>query len=464
MAERLQADVGTPCLEYMRMAQSWDMIEALLGGTRAMRARGRTYLPKHPNETDANYAIRLSRSTLTNYFRATIRHLGGKAFAKPLALGDDIPPQIVEWIEDIDLSGQHLSVFASSLFQHGLAYGKGYILVDHPRVPPGLTLDEERKLHVRPYFVFIPCQNVIEIKWSDDGLTMLRARIRETVTVPDGEWGEKEVVRVRVLVPGGYALYEQVRGESGKIEWILLEQGPMSIGEIPLVEFFANRPESRFVTTPPLEDLAYLNVAHWQSASDQRNVLTVARYPILAASGWDANDPDITVGPQQLLKTENPNGKFYYVEHSGSAIAAGRQDLEDLKAEMAMMGLQMLAPQATGTGVTATASQIRYVESTSALRMMADNLTDALENALLLMAKWVGLPDGGSVTLQGNFELDRDEASDVQNLLNLRVAGEISRATLWKALVKRKLLPEDFDEEREALQIASENDQVGLLG
>jgi hypothetical protein len=34
----------------------------------------------------------------------------------------------------------------------------------------------------------------------------------------------------------------------------------------------------------PLRDLAYLNVKHWQSQSDQDTILHVARVPILAIS------------------------------------------------------------------------------------------------------------------------------------------------------------------------------------
>jgi hypothetical protein len=36
---------------------------------------------------------------------------------------------------------------------------------------------------------------------------------------------------------------------------------------------------------PPLLDLAYLNVKHWQSQSDQDNILHIARVPILALIG-----------------------------------------------------------------------------------------------------------------------------------------------------------------------------------
>ena len=443
----------------------WKMTEALMGGTKAMRLSGKTYLPKHPNETEESYQVRLDRSTLTNYYRATVRHLTGKAFAKPLALGKDVPPKIAEWCEDVDLAGQHISVFASSLLQHGLAYGKGYILVDYPRVAAGLTMEEERRLKARPYFVFVPCQNVLGIRFSEDGTQMLQARLLETRIVADGEWGEREAVFVRVLVPGGYFLYEQARDKSAdKAGWVLVDEGRMAIDEIPLVQFFANKPESRFSVTPPLEDLAYLNVAHWQSASDQRNVLTVARFPMLAASGWTSDDPEIAIGPKKLLATENPQGKFYYVEHSGAAIAAGRQDLEDLKVEMAAMGLQMLMPQATGIAATATENQIKYAESTSTLRMSANNLCDAVENALMLMAKWGGIEDGGSVSLDGNFELSGATAEILATLNTMRQSGELSRKTYWAELKRRGILSDEFDADAESDLLSVEPPGGGGFG
>ena len=69
----------------------------------------------------------------------------------------------------------------------------------------------------------------------------------------------------------------------------------------------------------PLLDLAWLNIAHWQSSSDQRHVLTVARFPMLAGSGVPENT-NVVVGPDRMLTTPNADGKFYYVEHTGAAI------------------------------------------------------------------------------------------------------------------------------------------------
>lgn len=53
------------------MAAHWPKIEALLGGTSAMRKAKETYLPKQPAESDDDYAYRLSTSTLFPAFERT---------------------------------------------------------------------------------------------------------------------------------------------------------------------------------------------------------------------------------------------------------------------------------------------------------------------------------------------------------------------------------------------------------
>ena len=57
--------------------------------------------------------------------------------------------------------------------------------------------------------------------------------------------------------------------------------------------------------TPPLLNLGLLNIKHWQSQSEQDNILHVARVPLLVAYGLDRNE-ELTVGASTLrfLRTE----------------------------------------------------------------------------------------------------------------------------------------------------------------
>ena len=229
----------------------------------------------------------------------------------------------------------------------------------------------------------------------------------------------------------------------------------MSIGRVPLVPVYGLK-VGTWHGSPPLLDLAYKNIQHYQIDSDLSNALQVACFPILAASGYDQDrDPTIKVGPNIVLATGDPQGKFYYVEHSGTAINTGRQKLEDLKADMATEGIQSLMPRANGDA-TATETQVKYAESTSDLQRMAFGLKDSLENALKLMAEWVGLPDGGSIELRGQFVLPRDAATEAQALIALRSAGEITSRTLLSELKRRDFLPDDFDVEGEQELLAME--------
>lgn len=457
----MESNVAAYDKRYGEMSKFWPVCQALLGGTYAIRESHDEFLPKHPAESREDYAVRVKRSVLTNYYAMTIKYLVGKAFSKPLVLQDDVPPQIKEWCEDIDLQGTHINSFAPSLFYDVLGMGFGAILVDYTRTTPGLSLAEERAIGARPYMVSVPAQSLIGVRTGTRGSDIQMARIKEVTVEPDGEYGEETVKRIRVLYPGGYQLHEEKR-MNGENSYFVVEEGPMSIGRVPLVPVYGLK-MSAWSGKSPVLDLAFKNVQHYQIDSDYDNALRVASFPLLAVSGYDADrDPSIVVGPQKVLTTQDPNGRFYYVEHSGAALGAGRQRLEDLKADMATMGLQMLMPQASGA-VTATEAQVKYAESTSDLQRMAFDFKDSIENALQLMAEWIGLPDGGSVELRGQFTLPRDAATEAQALISLRSAGEITSKTLLSELKRRNFLPDDFDVEgeTEALSLEGPDDVFG---
>ena len=461
--------VNDTCTAYRAMEADWRLCQALMGGTDAMRAAGETYLPKFASESADNYLVRLKRTVLTNYFRKTLEAMAGKPFAKPIVLGQDVPEAIAGkrgkeaqtgpggWVENIDLCGNHLDVFARQVFTAAMRDGLTHILVDSTGQGAAKTVAEEKAAGVRPYFVHVLAQNLIGWRWVFQGgrAVLVQARIREVITEPDGEFGEKPMTRVRVLAPGAYRLYE----ENDKKEWLLAEEGGTSLPYIPLVTVYGER--TGFMTgRSPLLDLAHLNVAHWQSSSDQRNILTHSRFAMLAASGYNKEqDGEVVVGPNRVLTSTDPNGKWYYVEPTGAAIAAGRQDLEDLKTEMAMNGLTMLLPR-TGDQ-TATGRVLDYSEANSPLQAMALGLGDALEQALQIMADWAGLPGGGSVTINANFGLSLQHAQDVSNLVALRAAGEISQVTLWAEMKRRGVLADDFDPETEAQRLNDERPPLG---
>lgn len=437
--------VATPSGVVSEMQACVAVMRALAGGTKTMRAAGERYLPKEPAETKDAYDARLARSTLYNAFGKTVEDMTGKVFYKPIALGDDVPEKLKSYAENIDNAGRHLDVFARDVFRDGMQTGIGYIVVDLPLMPERPdgntpTIADEQAAGIRPYLVYVPIERALG--WLTETMagaeTLTQFRYLECVTESDGPWHEKEIQQVRVLTPGRWEVYRQELGGT----WVLHSEGVSRLPKITVVPVYLNR--SGFMTgKPPLEKLAELNVAHWQSASDQRNILHVARVPILYAAGF-AEDSELVVGASNMFRSSNADAKLAYVEHSGKAIEAGRNDLQDLISQMESMGLQLLVAK----NQTATGEVRDDVKENSPLAAMATALQDALEAAFGFMAEYENLGEdkGGSLPVNKDFGVQVG-ALDVQQIIDAYRSNLIDAQTAIEELIRRGFLSDATDPE-----------------
>lgn len=145
--------VATPIAAVAAQSEDRALVRALMGGTRAMRAAGQRYMPIWPAEDNESYKSRLGQAVLFPAYSRTVETLASKPFSQPMTLGEDVPPVIVEWAEDIDLQGRNLHAFCRDTFAHALGAGIAGILVDYPRAEGVRTLADERNAGARPYFI-----------------------------------------------------------------------------------------------------------------------------------------------------------------------------------------------------------------------------------------------------------------------------------------------------------------------
>lgn len=439
-------NVATPLEDVTEREAEWHLVRSLFNGTAAMRRAGKRYLPQEPGESEDSYKNRLSRSVLFNAFRKTITDMAGRIFAKEVALGDGASSDFKSWIENIDLAGRHLNTFAMDVFTDGMQTGIAHIIVEMPNAVEGETRASAAAKGVRPYLVHVKAEDVIG--WRSgfiDGkqqLTMLR--IREEVEIPAGDYDVECIEQIRVYLPGAYEIWRKKDG--ARDEWVLFDAGPRGIMEIPISTFYAERTEF-MEANPPLKDLADLNVCHWQSQSDQRNILHVARVPILFGAGF-AEDMTLNVGAGTFTRASDPGAKLSYVEHSGAAISSGLEDIKMLEFQMQTQGLQLLV---NDPGQSATGEIRDDVKENSRLAKIAFNLKDALENAMVWMAVLSGNGnDGPEVLVNTDFGITARGSQDLTILLNAVNAGQISRETFWHELMRRGVLSPEFDPDMEA--------------
>src|SRR6266550_1016489 len=409
MAKKEQPDPSAASDAYAHMAPKWAMIEHLLGGTAAMREAGADYLPQHSAESEHDYLTRLSQTTLYNMTDLTLNSLCGRVFREAMKLNPDVPQQLQDLWEDVDSQGTDGSSFSQQWFREALAKGFAHVFIDMPSLDPATrparTLADDTREGRRPYWSLVKPENAIFMYWETvNGKQVLtQARLVERVCWLDG-FVEMSKTVIRVLAPGAWETWENVNENTRnqKPDWQQTGLGTFDLPIIPLLTFYTHK-KGPMLSKPPLEDLAFMNIRHWQSTSDQTNVLTVARFPMLAASGTqiEKGKNSLPIGPRQLLSMRDPNGRFYYVEHTGRSIAAGQADIEQLEDRMAAYGAEFLRRQVAGRTAFERAQDTN--EAISPLKDMALRFQEAVGTALDLTAAWLNIAGdknpGGSVTI-----------------------------------------------------------------
>jgi len=307
---------------------------------------------------------------------------------------------------------------------------------------------------LRPYLVHLRVEDVLGFQTGLFGnvLALSQLRIMESVTEPDpkDEFSQIEVDQVRVLdrLPDGVQvrLYRQ----DSKKHWAVVDEYTTEAPEITVIPFYAQR-TGFFTGEPVLEDLTDVNIAHWQSQSDQRNILHFARVPILFASGRGDDEP-LTISAGTAVVSRDVGATLQWVEHSGKAIDSGRQDLKDLEFQMQTLGLQLLVARAQ----SATGAALDAVKETSTLAMMADSLKDALEQALQWMAFYAGLGEV-SITVDVNkeFGVTMMTPQEVLAMQKDVAMGYLTLETYFEERKRRGVLRPDLDTAAELDRLAS---------
>lgn len=463
------------------------MVRDLAGGPEKVRERSTVYLPQAPGEDPQNYRNRLARSVYLNAFAQTIEGLTGFVFRRDPVLGDDVAPSIAVHWENIDNAGTHGDVFARERLQDTLTAGHGAILVDYPDTSALLVNGkisgiEEQENNLRPYWLPVLKDNILSWRTTvENGQTVLtQVVLRECTDVADGLFGQKEQVRYRVLYrdpmsspPVGYHLLE-IDKDKRVVE---VEAGYYrNQTDIPLSEIPSSGKRGLFESRPPLADLAHLNIAHYQQWSDYAWILHL-QVPVLFGAGFPQEynqdgtpKPALVIGGNNAVITANDNAKLQYVSPDGAALGEAQKSLDDLKRDMAVMGLSMLSPDKKAQdNSTATAKRIDKASSDSSLSVTARGLQDALERCLKFHANYLKLPEGGSIKINRDFENLTLTPTEITSLAGLVGDGLLSTQTLWSMLQEGNVLPADFDRDEERALIEADaqikgarNEAMGL--
>lgn len=471
--------------EFAAFLPTWAKVDACKGGTEAMRAAGKAYLPQFPLEDDESYEYRLATATFLPAYGDAIDQAVGAITRKPPTLGDNVSPAIKADLENWDQAGTHWTVGAQNLLSIGIHYGYAAVLVDMPKMPEVEVLDasQAEQIGFRPFATIYSATELQDwpIYVTINGVRVLQQiRFREQSVRLEG-YGTECVERYRVWrVPvaqdesGQYfrtglvewELWEE-REEKGKtIEPVMIDSGVTKRVNIPVGIFNANANlNDRTKTDGPVYlGLADVNISHYQQTSDHEKILHRCT-PILSATNLLTEEQDGASGVAKIASLDvmllcREGGGVEYAEPSGNSLSERREWISGKENQLNQMGAAMFSPASAKVSMTATEVGERSDGKTSRMSQIAEAWKDCLESVLGFWAEWKGEDGGGDVTLGVKLS---DLVMTPNQLAILSAQAEkkqISLATLWSIETKMGVLPDDFDAETELQQIEKEQKRL----
>jgi hypothetical protein len=456
------------------MMKGWEIMKAVTLGTEYLRENSESFLPIEPREDYTAYLARVNRAVFSPFTQRLVRAAAGLILRKPISLiGDPYWTDI--FAKDVDGCGSDLDEYARRLLLCSLTYGHCHTLVDFPAPTGARSLAEERELNRRPYWIEIDPDNIYgwrldrEVNYGN----LVQVRIKEKAVVPDGEFGEKVYDQIRVIEPGQYRIYRQVETKKdlqggypypnafdatdATSDYELVESGDYSLGQIPLVTTYAGKVDT-LTSKPPLLDIAYLNLAHFQRQADLIHSLHIASQPILVLEGWDDQSKDVAVSVNYAMASQ-PGNKVYYVEPAANAFEAQSNEIRELQMQMATLGISTLSQQKF-VAESADARRLDRVDTNSMLSMVSLDLEQSLQKAFNLAADYVGI-EPPEVKISRDFDIDRLIGQDVTALTALFEQGVLGRDEFRQILVQGEILPTASEQQQAGTETEdSESDPI----
>jgi len=438
------------------MMKGWEIMKAVTEGTDYLRQNSQAFLPLEPREDFDAYLARVNRAVFSPFTQRLIRAATGLVLRKPITLTGD--PYWTEMFKmDVDGCKSDLDEYARRVLMCSLTYGQSHILVDYPAPSGARSLAEERAQDRRPYWIEVDPTNLYG--WRLDRETnygnLVQARIAEKAVLPSGQFGEKVFDQIRVIEPGRYRVFrkkEQIEemydvsdnSSVGEFEvattqkdYAQVESGSFSLGEIPLVTIYSGKTDN-LVSKPPLLDIAYLNIAHFQRQADLIHSLHVASQPMLVMEGYDDQTKDLAISVNYAMATQ-PGNKVYYVEPASSAFDAQSAEIKELQMQMATLGISTLSQQKF-VAESADARRLDRVDTNSMLAMVSMELEQKLQKAFNLSAQYVGI-EPPEVKISRDFDIERLIGQDITALTSLFDQQVIDREEFRDILVQGEVLP-----------------------
>lgn len=451
--------------DYDERIDAWELVRDVLEGSRAVKDKREVYLPSLSEMGENEYNAYRSRAIFVNLSKRAHLAWTGMMTRRPPVVE---PASALEapWMDDVDLEGADFVEYVAQLAAHNTSTGRGLTIID--------WLEEER----RPFVRYVKAEDVINWRCERINgrhrLTMLVIRERSSESVPGfGEASDEfdsttfEQYRHFQLLPmsgDGATLGVVVnvwRKGSEKKEFAIIDsltptRRGIALSEIPVVFNNALTMEA----SPgeiPLEDIASINVSHYNNSADLENGRHVAGLPTPWAAGF--GDGTLTLGVNRAWVSDDVGAKAGFLEFTGSGLTTLEKALEEKQGQIATLGARAIAPEKDDAEAFNTV-KMRGAAETASLMNYAGALDKQATAILRWLFWWTATTETSPAELEEYFVVTSKDfistklsPDEVRALTEAYLKHAISFSTLFHNLQEGEIYPPDADMEEEEAAI-----------
>lgn len=360
----------------------WERVRDACLGQSAIKAKAERYLPPLPGHKGLSgreaYERYKDQAVFLGATSRTLRGLTGTATWKS---------PLIELPEPLSGLAVDLAAAVRPCVRELLLTGRVGLLADSPR---------ER---LAPYLATRPAGRVINYELDGDGFAW--------VVLDDS--GHARGVKDPYVLEWRQRFLELFmdRGRYGLRVWTLDERGEFAPDD-PLFPTRAGRPLDFMpfhilgcegldaeVRTPPLAEIADLNIAHYQLDALHKSTLEKSALiqPYVTGYRPEPGHAPLPFGGGHLWDFPNENAKVGMLEPSGAAFEAFEREKTALEERMASMGARLLEPQKRAAE-TAEALRLRQAAEHLTLSGVVKSVESGLRQIARNAARWVGVDPG----------------------------------------------------------------------
>lgn len=437
----------------------WRKIRDCVAGEKAIKAEGSRYLPALDQQTAGEYSGFLDRATFHNFTSRTVNAMAGSVSRRRPAI-ENLPESRAFLLERFSVDSLPFWQFSSYVAKEVIQMGRLGLLVDMPDIE---TTTPE------PYVVAYTAENILDwdTEMIDGRRQLVYAVLREARRVDPRATDDTQsnmpsyeayAPRYRVLrLENGVYRQDVYESDHTPYEFALEDDNliasitPLRRGE-PLdhIPFYmvGSHLSTANVEKPPMEDIANLNVSHYQSYAYLEHGRFFTAFPMYwvesPMSGGD-DGMEFRLGSSSVWVIP-PGAKAGLLEMNGQGLKFLENALDVKEAEAAQIGGRLMGIRGAAASMSDNQLTMQERNEQSTLLNVTLSLDTQMTFVLRTMAYMSGLSKQAvkEITVEYNkdFLYDNAGARELRAIHSMYSDGVLPVEVFFSYMKKSDVIPD----------------------